>query len=189
MPKKVVVVYGSHRTNGNSTYIVDTLLSTIPEGTAEVQKFYLKDLNIHNCTGCSRCRAEDSKCMHDDDMTTLLESIMSADKIVLATPIFMFQAASTFSQFQQRCYPLLTGTNGQYTRRMEPKDTVMVYSQGAPVPFAFQTYIDLNQNSLTMLGFNVVETIVCTGANPIGSAEQNTELVQRTLETGRKFFA
>ena len=187
MPKKIVAVYGSHRKNGNSNFVVDTLLSTIPDGSAEVQKFYLSSMNIHHCTGCFHCRAE-GECMHKDDMNGLLDAIMVADKIILATPIFMFQSASTFNQFQARCYPLLKGVNGQYTSRMEPKDTIMVYSQGAPVPFAFKTYIDLNQNSLNMMGFNVKETIVCTSANEIGSAEKNSELYQNLLEIGRNFF-
>jgi len=127
--------------------------------------------------------------MHHDDMNALLEDIMSADKVVLSTPIFMFQSSSTFNQFQARCYPLLKGVNGQYTCRMEPKDTIVIYSQGAPVPFAFQTYIDLNQNSLNMMGFRVKQTIVCTGANEVGAAGKNPELCRLAAEAGAALFA
>lgn len=188
MGKKVVAIYGSHRKNGNSNYIMDTLLGAIPGEDVEIQKYYLNKMDIKHCTGCFHCRA-DGVCMHKDDMPGLLEAIMAADKVVLSIPVFMFQASGTVKQFMDRCYPLLEGVNGQYTRRMTPKDTVLVYSQGAPVPQAFQPYMDMNKTSFCMMGLNVVETIVCTTSNEIGAAKENTELCERAAKVGNSLFA
>lgn len=183
MGKKIVAIYGSHRKNGNSNYVVDTILDAIPKTDIDIQKYYLNSMNINHCTGCFCCRA-DGICMHKDDMGGLLEAIMQADKIILSIPVFMFQASGTVKQFLDRCYPLLEGVNGQYTNRMAPKDTVLVYSQGAPVPQAFQPYMELTKTSLGLLGFNVVETVVCTASNEIGSAEGNPELRERATSVG-----
>lgn len=188
MSKKVVAIYGSHRKNGNSNYIMDTLLNAISGEDVEIQKYYLSGMNIKHCTGCFHCRAE-GVCMHKDDMNGLLEAIMQADKVVLSIPVFMFQASSTVKQFMDRCYPLLEGVNGHYTNRMSPKDTVLIYSQGAPVPQAFQSYMEQNKASLGLLGFNVVETIICTASNEIGAAKGNTELCEQAASVGSKLFA
>lgn len=188
MSKKVVAIYGSHRKNGNSNYVMDTLLDAIPGEDVEIQKYYLSGMDINPCTGCFHCRA-DGICMHKDDMPGLLDAIMQADKVILTIPVFMFQASGTVKQFIDRCYPLLEGVNGHYTNRMAPKDTVLIYSQGAPVPQTFQPYMDMNKTSLGLLNFNVIETIVCTAANEIGAAKDKTELCEYAAKVGVSLFS
>lgn len=187
MSQKIVAIYGSHRKNGNSAYIVDRILSAVPDTEATVEKFHLASMNIHHCMGCFACRKTET-CVHKDDFPALLDAILQADKIIISIPIFMFQAAGTVKQFLDRCYPLLLGAPGHYTNRMPPKDTVIVYSQGAPVDFAFKDYMAHNAKSFGLLGFNVIDSLICTGANPIGSAAENAELCARADEIGRSLL-
>ena len=185
--KKVVAIYGSHRKNGNSAHLTDTLLAAIPEDV-EVKKFYLADMEIAHCKGCFVCRRNGNICVHKDDFLPLLDAIAEADKVVISIPVFFGTACSTVTTFIHRGYILLAGENGQYTLRIPKKDTVAIYSQGSPFPDEFRVGIARNNVALSAMGLNVKETIVCTLANEIGAVAQRSELLEKAANAGKTLF-
>ncbi len=184
---KVVAILGSHRVNGNSNYIVDKILTSVDNEEVEVEKYYLSDLNIKACGGCFYCR-KNEKCFIKDDMDAIINSIYSADKIIISIPIFMFQMSGNLKLLIDRLYPLLAGENGHYTNKMSPKDTILVYSQGSPNEESFNTYIELNNKTLSFLGFNIIQTIICTKSNALGSSKENLQLEEQALMASNKLF-
>ncbi len=188
MRKKVVAIYGSHRLNGNSSYLTDTLLKAIPGEDVEIKKFYLSKMDIKHCAGCFACRHNGNVCVHKDDMLPLLEAITEADKVVISIPVFFGTAASVVTQFIHRGYIMLAGVDGRYTLRIPKKDTVAIYSQGSPFPDEFRKGLDLNNFALSAMGLNVKETVICPLSNEIGAVKNNPELLEKAAETGRKLF-
>ncbi|WP_242394796.1 flavodoxin family protein [Anaeromyxobacter oryzisoli] len=89
MRKRVLIISASPRKGGNS----DTLCDRFQQGAAEahhhVERVFLADRTIGYCAACSACRGS-GECVQDDDMRTLLESMIAADVIVLATPVYFF---------------------------------------------------------------------------------------------------
>lgn len=52
--------------------------------------FSLADKNINYCLGCSSCRnGLESFCVIEDDMQELYQNMVEAEKIIMATPIYM----------------------------------------------------------------------------------------------------
>jgi len=49
----------------------------------------LPEKKINYCTGCYGCRGN-GKCVQKDDMSHILDSMMAADVIVLATPVYFY---------------------------------------------------------------------------------------------------
>ncbi len=189
MSKKVVAIYGSHRLGGNSAALTDILLDAIPGEDVEIKKFYLSKMNINHCAGCFVCRRNGNICVHKDDILPLLDAITEADRVVISIPVFFGSAASVVTQFIHRGYILLAGENGQYTLRIPKKDTVVIYSQGSPFPDEFIKGMELTNISLSAMGLNVRETIICTLSNEIGAVRQRPELLEKAAEAGRALFA
>jgi multimeric flavodoxin WrbA len=55
----------------------------------KVDKVRLAEKTIHYCTGCYACERE-GKCAQKDDMSDILDRMLAADVIVLATPVYFY---------------------------------------------------------------------------------------------------
>lgn len=181
MGKKVLVIYGSHRPLSNSAIAAEALIAALPEDW-EVIRRRLADMEINNCTGCFACRKNGNVCIHKDDAVTLLEEIASADKVIVTVPIFFSQAAATVTSFIHRGYNLLSGENGQYSLRIEPKDTIVIYSQGSPFPQEFAAGIELTNRALSAMGLKVKAHMICTLSNEPGAAKNRPDLLQKAAK-------
>jgi multimeric flavodoxin WrbA len=56
----------------------------------QAEKVFLKDKKINYCTGCTTCFNGGKKCSQKDDMTEVLEKMIAADVIVMATPVYFY---------------------------------------------------------------------------------------------------
>ena len=59
--KKILAVNASARKGGNTDIILDELVRSCKDNGATVEKLYLCDLDIRQCTGCRACRKGDVK--------------------------------------------------------------------------------------------------------------------------------
>ena len=87
--KKVLIISASPRKGGNS----DTLCDQFAKGAAEaghaVEKIRLAEKNVGFCSGCYACQKL-KKCCKNDDANEIIEKMLSADVIVLATPVYFY---------------------------------------------------------------------------------------------------
>lgn len=88
--KKVLILSGSPRKNGNSDNLCDEFARGANESGNEVKKVRVSDLNIGYCKACYYCRNHSGNCIIKDDMAELLESMITADVIVLASPVYFY---------------------------------------------------------------------------------------------------
>ena len=89
MSKKVLVLSASPRRGGNSDTLCDQFISGAQEVGIETEKIFLKDKKINYCTGCGACFGG-KKCSQKDDMGEVLEKMIAADVIVMATPVYFY---------------------------------------------------------------------------------------------------
>jgi multimeric flavodoxin WrbA len=59
------------------------------EASHQVEKVVLADKTINYCTGCYACKGK-GRCAQKDDMAQILDSMIAADVIVLATPVYFY---------------------------------------------------------------------------------------------------
>jgi multimeric flavodoxin WrbA len=90
MAKKVLVLSGSPRKGGNSDLLCDQFIEGAQTAGHQTEKIYLKDKKINYCTGCGTCIDKDKSCPQKDDMAEVLEKMITADVIVMATPIYFY---------------------------------------------------------------------------------------------------
>jgi multimeric flavodoxin WrbA/putative sterol carrier protein len=106
---KILAIQGSPRPKASNT---DILLQEFLKGArsqgAETETIYLKEKEIHSCTGCYTCWAKTpGVCVFKDDAPELLEKVKGCDILVYATPLYNYNMTSLLKAFQERLLPLL----------------------------------------------------------------------------------
>ena len=87
--KKVLIISASPRKGGNSDLLCDEFARGAVEAGHEVEKIRLAEKKIGYCIGCYACR-KFHKCFQQDDANEIIEKMLSADVIVLATPVYFY---------------------------------------------------------------------------------------------------
>ena len=67
MSKNILILSSSPRRGGNSDTLCDEFMRGAIESGNQVEKIFLRDKNIHPCTGCSVCSRYKKPCPQKDD--------------------------------------------------------------------------------------------------------------------------
>ncbi len=86
----LVAIYGSPRKKGNTDLMADAFIEGA-SSSAEVrtERIYVRDLDISGCLGCGHCD-EAGRCVQKDDMEKVYPLLDSADRVVMASPIYFY---------------------------------------------------------------------------------------------------
>lgn len=89
MSKKVLILSGSPRKNGNSDILCDEFMKGATESGNEVEKIRVAEKKIGYCRACYACRGT-GVCAIKDDMADILQKMIDADVLVLASPVYFY---------------------------------------------------------------------------------------------------
>ena len=89
MSKKVLILSGSPRKDGNSDMLCNEFMRGAAESGNEVEKIRVAEKKIGFCTGCYACR-NTGVCAIKDDMAEVMQKLIDADVIVLASPVYFY---------------------------------------------------------------------------------------------------
>lgn len=104
---KVLAISSSPRKSGNSDLLCDQFLKGTSQMGHTAKKIRLAEQDIRPCTACCACSKEHT-CVHQDGMAEILEKVMEADVIVLATPVYFYSMAAQMKIFIDRCFARYT---------------------------------------------------------------------------------
>lgn len=90
MSKNVLILSGSPRKGGNSDLLCDEFMRGAIESGNKVEKIRIADKKIGYCRACYYCRQSGGKCAIKDDMPEVLQKMIDADVIVLASPVYFY---------------------------------------------------------------------------------------------------
>jgi multimeric flavodoxin WrbA len=102
---KVLGIMGSPRIKGNTDLLLDEALKGAQSQQAEVEKIVVDKLKISPCReyyGCLR----DGNCVIRDDMDDIYPKLLSADAIIVASPIFFYALSAQLKALIDRCQSL-----------------------------------------------------------------------------------
>jgi multimeric flavodoxin WrbA len=85
---KIVGIAGSPRRKGNSYYLINEALSSATTQVAALDTECLKlaDFEISPCRACESCGQPPFLCVQEDDFGEILDSLIEADGLLLASP-------------------------------------------------------------------------------------------------------
>lgn len=106
MSKKVLVIKGSPRKNGNTSTMADAWIKGAMESRNEVTEVVLKDKKIGDCIGCGVCQGNGGNCVQKDDMTEIYEEMKKADVVVFASPVYFYTWTSLMKRMLDRTFAI-----------------------------------------------------------------------------------
>ena len=104
MSKKILAISSSFRKGGNSDTLCDQFIRGAQEAGNEVEKIFVNDYKINFCRGCGACNIT-HKCVQKDDMAVILDKMIEADVIVLATPVYFYNMNGQMKTLIDRTVP------------------------------------------------------------------------------------
>ena len=105
--KNVLIISASPRKHGNSDLLCDQFEKGAKESGHAVERVFLADRTIGYCRGCGVCNST-HKCVQKDDMAEILDKMVEADVIVLATPVYFYSMDGQMKTFIDRTVPRYT---------------------------------------------------------------------------------
>lgn len=105
MSKKIIILNGSPRANGNTAALVDAFTKGAESAGHAVTRFDLQKMNLHFCTGCNRGGGDPkSPCVQKDDMEKIYPAYLEADVVVLASPMYYWNFSAQLKCGLDRLY-------------------------------------------------------------------------------------
>lgn len=111
---KTIIINASPRKNWNTALLLKEARKGAENSGAEVEYFDLYDLNFTGCRSCLACKRagieQPCKCYVKDDLAPVLESIFSADRLIIGSPIYFGQPTygELRSLLERVCFPPLS---------------------------------------------------------------------------------
>lgn len=93
MNKKILILSGSPRKNGNSDILCDSFAKGASESGHTVEKIRVAEKNIGYCRACYACK-QSGVCAINDDMSEIMQKIIDADVLVLASPVYFYSISA-----------------------------------------------------------------------------------------------
>ena len=88
--KKVVVISTSMRAGSNSQFLAEKFAEGAKAAGNEVEFISLRGKEIKFCVGCLACQKLGA-CVIKDDVPAIMESVLNADVVCWATPIYYYE--------------------------------------------------------------------------------------------------
>ena len=172
----VLGIVGSPRRNGNTEILVDEVLSGAAEAGAQIGKVILDELDIAPCKACNACR-DGGHCIHDDDMSALLEMMENSQVWVLGTPIYWWGPTAQMKTFIDRWY-------GARHSKFQDRQIILVIPLGGSNEKLAQHTIDMFRNIIDYLGMKHAATIVAPSVNQRGVIRDKKHILKTARLAG-----
>lgn len=88
--KKVLLLAGSPRKNGNSAALCREFARGVAESGHHAEMIFLRDKKIGCCLACYHCKDSGGVCAIKDDMAEMLAKMNAVDVIVMASPVYFY---------------------------------------------------------------------------------------------------
>lgn len=104
--RTVVAVNGSpHASVGNTAMLIGMLQESLAAEGIAVETIHLCDREIEYCIGCGHCM-EKGKCWILDDHAEIVERLLAADGVILASPVYFSHVTAQMKTFIDRSLAL-----------------------------------------------------------------------------------
>ena len=191
--KKILVILGGGRINGNTSQLVDAFIKGVTKNGHEVEKISLNKIEVKGCLGCNACRY-DKSCIQKDGFNALIPSIKSADLIVFASPLLFWTISSKLKAFIERFYCIAKPDDhppyGRY-EKYPVKDAVLLMSAADNLFWTFEQAVSYYQfTMINYIGFHDKGMLLAGGCGDTNGKPQidKTDHLIKAYEFGKSLY-
>jgi len=179
MQKKILILSGSPRKEGNSDILCDALIKGAQEAGHTTEKIYVNDQKIGFCQACEACQPT-GECFQKDDMGPILKKMVEADAIVLGTPVYFYSMSAQLKTLIDRTIPLY------FTNGISEKDFFLI-ATAAEEKSAIEKTIDALRGFTDCIPESTVKGVVY-GAGVYNRGDiKNTPAIDEAYQMGLNY--
>jgi len=183
--KRIVIVRGSPRKNGNSNILAEQVMAGARDAGAEVESFDLHDMDIRPCKACDTCQESiDKDCVVQDDMQILYPKLRGADAIVIVSPIYWFTVCAQTKLFIDRGFYALGGPQGNALAGKQI-GIVLTYADTDPFTSGAVNALRTFQDIFRFVEANIVG-MVYGSAWEAGEIQSQQNLLEKAYQLGQQ---
>lgn len=169
--KKVIVLNASPRKNFNTAQMLKEAQKGAEQSGANVEYINLVDLNYKGCMSCFACKRKGANlgglCVINDELRPVLEKILSADAVIIGSPIYYSYPTGMFRNLIERMLfaggTYMSDENGGWKRNLTRNIPVgliftMNVSEDMLEQFNYPTILGANETYLNMI-YGYCETV------------------------------
>lgn len=187
--KKILVILGGGRANGNTNQLVDAFIHGARDAGHEVEKISLLKTQVQGCLGCNACRYG-KPCIQKDDFNALVPKIKEADLLVFASPLLFWTISSKLKAFIERFYCLAQeDAHPPYGRyeKYPVKDAALLMTSADDLFWTYEQAIAYYRFTIiNYIGFQDKGMLLAGGCGDTNGLPQiaNTNYLQKAYEFG-----
>lgn len=188
MAKKILVLSGSPKINGNTATLVAWFALGARGKGARVEVIRTAFLK-YKTTGCASCRScqklDNYECVIDDEAKPVLAKMAKVDVIVMATPLYFFSASAQLKLVFDRMFSLYKWDNetGTMTTPLKGKTLVLIASAFEDVGLK-----ELEKPFQLTAGYTGMkfESLLVPNAGVSGGIKHNQGIRKKALALGKR---
>lgn len=109
MGKKILIITGSPRRDGNTNRMADAFAKAAGGKGHPVERFDAAAGTYTGCHACATCYKTGKPCSFDDDFNKVAPSILEADVLVFAMPVYWYGIPSQIKAVIDKLYSFVIG--------------------------------------------------------------------------------
>ena len=187
MLKKILILNGSPKKNGNTDKLVEWFAQGARARSGEVEIIRASTLKSKS-SGCTSCRAcqknKKYECVINDDVKTVLKKMGQANVVVFATPLYFYGPSAQLKLIIDRMFSLYKwdNTTDTFTTPMKGKFMFLILS-------AYENIgLDIVSKSFKLIAdYSDMKfrSLLVPNAKESGQVERIKDIRKRTINFGR----
>ena len=170
MGKKIIVLNGSPRKNGNTSALVKAFREGAESAGHSVTEFWLEGMNINGCRGCcAGGKNPESPCVQKDDMAQIYLAYKEADVVVLASPLYYWTISGQLKCAFDRLFAVAECDPGYTNPRKE--SALLMAAEGN----GFEETVYWYDRLMGHIGWKDCGKVLCGGVMAVGDIEGKPE--------------
>ena len=182
MSRKMLVLLGSPRKNGNSELMAQSLVKGAEENGYKAQTIRLNGMKIGGCIDCRRCWSNGSHCFLNDDMKEVYAALDDADVIVFASPLYFYSWCAQIKPIWDRLLPYFS-KNSKVD--VKGRRTVLLATAGDDTDSSFDGLRKCYELACQYCGWKIEGMICATDVYPAGEIKDKGDWLQQAEKLGK----
>ena len=180
MGKKIVILNGSPRKNGNTSALAQAFAKGAGEAGHTVTAFWLDGMDIRGCRGCfGGDSSRPCPCVQKDGMTEIYPAVRDSDVVVLASPLYYWNLSGQLRTAIDRLFALEEG-DGNLLRGGGRASCLLMAAEGN----GFEDVLTYYDHLMEHLRWKNLGHVLAGGNMDAGDIDGKPEL-QAAYELGR----
>ncbi len=186
---QILAIYGSPRRKGNTATLLQQAVKGARAAGARVEEVVLRDLKISPCLEIYGCK-KGGQCALHDDFQALKQRMLSADGLMIASPVFFYAVSAHLKILMDRCQSLWVEKNwiGRPAREVAntPRKALFISVGATRGKRLFEGVLLSMRYFLDTLDVILWKSILFRGIDLEGDVQRHPEHLKEAYEAGRQ---